>query len=202
MSTLWEGRPAQSEDDCFRSYSPSQFSLTTSSLYVGHADADYGCAMRYPNVLVPAGKVIDSAVLYVRCRNTHSATPCNSRIRGQKATNPGVFVDIAGFDARVWTTEYIHYVVPAMTAGVYYTTDDFKAVIQEIIDQPGWASGQAMVIAWDDWEERSSDANREVYSYNGSTTTCPQLKITYSDPPPPAVGGQGGPAALVAAGII
>jgi len=108
-------------------------------------------------------------------------------------------VDAAGFDARVWTTEYIYYVCPVMVAGTYYTTDDFAAVIQEVINQPGWASGQAIVIAWEDWEERSPNAMREVHSYNSSSTTCPQLKITYSDPPPAAGGG---PASLVTAGVI
>ena len=200
MGTLWTGRTAQSEDDCMRSYAPSQFSLAGNSLYCGNSDANYGCGMRFPNVLVPAGKVIDSAFLYCRYRTSKSSTPCNTRIRAQKATNPIIFSNEEDFDARTWTTEYVNWdAIPAWSANLYYTSPDFAAVIQEVINQPGWASGQAMVIAWDDWEERSPNAHREPYSYNGASTTCPQLQITYSDPPPPSGGG---PASLVAAGII
>jgi len=201
MATLWEGRSAQSEDDVFRAYNTSQFSLITSSLYCGHSDSAKGCAMRYPNVLVPAGKVIDAAVLYMRCRTSKTGT-MNSRIRAQKAANPITFSDITDFDARVWTDEYINWdEIEAWSAPLYYTSDDFKAVVQEVINLPGWASGNAMVILWDDWEGRSSlNAERHPYSWDGGALSATKLIVTYSDPPP--AGGEGGPANLVAAGII
>ena len=202
MATLWQGRPAASLDDVYRAYAPADaFSGTTSSLYIGEGGTHYGSAARFLNVVVPAGKKIDSAFIKARCRTSGSNATCKVRIRAQKATDPAIFSDKVDFDARAWTTAFVRWdPVPAMVAGTYYESPDFAAVIQEIIDQPGWASGQAMVIVIEDWEELSTtNAVRETYSYNGSTTTCWQLNITYSDPPPAAGGG---PAALVAAGVI
>jgi len=158
--------------------------------------------MRFQNVTIPAGKRIDTAVLYLRCRTAKSGTVVNTRIRAQKAANPITFSDITDFDARVWTDEYINWdEIEAWSAPLYYTSDDFKAVVQEVINLPGWASGNAMVILWDDWEGRSSlNAERHPYSWDGGALSATKLIVTYSDPPP--AGGEGGPANLVAAGII
>lgn len=202
MSTLWQGRPAAQANDGLRAYLPSaSFSLTTSSLYIGDGGKHYGSFARFLNVTVPAGKVIDTAFIKTRCRNSGSGATCKTRIRAQKATDPAIFSDTTDFDARVWTDEFVRWdPVPAMTAGAYYDTPDFAAVIQEIIGQPGWASGQAMVVVIEDWEQLSGEStSRETYSWDGSRTTCWQLNITYSDPPPASGGG---PANLVAMGQI
>jgi len=176
------------DDDVRRYYVPApNWSKTTSSLYCGNGGGnEYGSAMRFLNVTIPAGKVIDTAVLYLRCRGAESGTIVNTRIRAEKAVDPIRFTDAVDFDARVWTDEFINWDgLEAWSALAYYTSPDFKTVIQEVIDQVGWNSGQAMVILWDDWEGRSTlNAFRQPYSHDGGAPSAAKLIVTFSDPPP------------------
>jgi hypothetical protein len=87
------------------------------------------------------------------------------------------------------------------SAGQEEQTADISSIIQEIIDQDGWAAGNAMVVLFSDNPANPSQGTREADSFDGDSSTAPLLHIEYSvkyatEPNPPD-GGTGGPAPLL-----
>jgi len=190
-----------STDDCRRRYgSNAYWSLTQTSQIAGsEATGDYsnGGGMRFTTIAIAQGATIAEAYLTLRCKTASSSTTVNTRISAEDVDDADTFADDgAAFDTR-WaarTTARMDWdAIDAWTADTDYnssTTDGtttFASIIQEIVDRGGWASGQDIVIFWEDFEDRSTDALalRYAYSYDGSSTYCPQLVITLPPPPPP-----------------
>ena len=183
-----------STDDAYRRLTAPYWALNASDIRVGAFGAatyQFGGGMRFLNVTIPQGTTIDAAYLTLRARAvTQNGTVVNTRISAEDVDNPATFADdAAAFDAR-WanrTTARVDWDdIPTFTSNVDYNSPEIKTVIQEVVDRGGWASGQAMVVFWDDFEDRSSHvsgAYREVYSYDGSTTYAPKLVITFVVPP-------------------
>jgi len=185
---------AASSDDCSKDDFSHDWSTAYANTYLAY-DAPqwkrYGSAFRFLNVAIPQGATITAAYLTIRASINRSGTAVNSRIRAQAADNPITFSTLADFDARAWTTAYVHWDnIPAWTANTDYQGPDISSVIQEIINRAGWVSGNALVILHDDFEGRSTQAGyceRLGYSYDGSATYAPKLHIEYT-PPGGAVG--------------
>ena len=191
IDPTWQvGGGEGSTDDCTRNTVTTDFFSTTySALYLGYSSPSYpsrGSAARFLNVAIPAGSTIVSAALILTARGSHTATVVKSRIRAELNLTPVTFVDVADFDARTWTTEFINWdAIDAWTADVEYTSPDFKDVLQEVADLGAITH---LVILWDDFEQRSDQVNshyRNSHSYDSDTTYCPQLLITYTEPAKP-----------------
>lgn len=180
-----------SADDCLRRLTPSYFNLGEQGNVAGCFSTTaykYGCGMRFTNVTIPKGATIVTAYLTFRAANSYSATPVNTRISAEDVDNAVTFADDGGaFDTRfnAHTTARIDWDgLPAWTDGVEYQSPEIKTVIQEIIDRGSWASGNAIVLFWEDFDDRSTphtDTNfRRGYSYNNSPTYAPKLHIEYA----------------------
>ncbi len=181
-----------SSDDAFRRLEDDFWSLT--NIY-GSAGSDSainyknGAGMRFLNMIIPKGSSIDTAKLTLRAAINRAGTVCNTRISAEDVDDAITFADDSGaFDTR-WaarTTARVDWDgIAAWTAGVDYDSPEIKTVIQEIVDRGGWASGQDMVIFWDDFEDRSTHADfalRAPQSYDGSATFAPKLVITFTPP--------------------
>jgi len=179
-----------STDDCIRRLTPAWWSLTYASLWAGAEAVDIyqaGCGMRFTNITIPHGVAIDAAYLIFRCSQDFAGVVCNSRISAEDVDDALTFADDSdAFDTR-WaarTTARVDWdAIPAWTTPNDYNSPEIKTVIQEIVNRGGWASGQAMVIFWEDFEDRSTHAegvHRWGYAYDGSSTYAPQLVITYT----------------------
>ena len=181
-------------DDCFRGLDPDSWSLIALNHVVG---APYltsrlkkrGGGLRFTNVTIPKGASITKANLIVTAYASYSDTTVNSRISAEKEDNPATFAnDKAAFDTR-WANRSTARVdwdgIPAFTTDTEYTSPDIKTVIQEIVNRAGWASGNALVIFWEDFEDRSvysgsDNTRRDSYQYEGSTTKAAKLVIEYA----------------------
>jgi hypothetical protein len=153
----------------------------------------YGEGMRFTNITIPNAPIIDSAHLPLRAYASRNGTVVNTRISAEDVDDAITFADdAAAFDTR-WaarTTARVNWdAIPAWTVDTDYDSPEIKTVIQEIVDREGWASGNDIVIFWDDFDDRSSHTTvtgdytrREIYSYDGSTTKAPKLVITYTVP--------------------
>ncbi|GAI98761.1 unnamed protein product, partial [marine sediment metagenome] len=76
--------------------------------------------------------------------------------------------------------------IPAWTSGEATPesrTADISSVIQEIIDQPGWAAGNPMIIIIGDDPDNPSNSIRSALSWDGSSTDAPLLHIEWSRGP-------------------
>jgi len=178
-------------DDCYRRLTTSLFSLTSEYLAVGYngeSNKQWGGGMRFVNITIPKGSTILTAKLTFQCYASDAAAGVNTRISAEDVDDPATFADnAAAFDTR-WaarTTERQDWDnIEAWTIGENYDSVDFKAVIQEIIDREGWASGQDIVIFWEDFEDRSTGLAgqlRRAKSYEHGDNAPPKLTITYSE---------------------
>ena len=88
----------------------------------------------------------------------------------------------ASFDlsSRATTTAAAVWAPPAWAtvgdAGLDQRSVDLAPVLQEIVDRPGWAAGQALVLLISGSGERVADA------YDGSPSGAPLLHVEYTTP--------------------
>jgi hypothetical protein len=186
---ILERQVSASTDDCWAT-NGGIFDLTQ-EMVVGYHDASdnrgLGVGNRFLNITIPPGSIITAAYLRVRARDTRTATVVNTKIRGEKSLNPNTFSTYNDFFARPRTTNFVYWDnVPPFTGGNWYNSPDISAVIQEIINQPGWASGNAIVIFWDDFDERSTHGSliiRYLSLYDQDPSYAAILHIEYTPPP-------------------
>jgi cellulose synthase/poly-beta-1,6-N-acetylglucosamine synthase-like glycosyltransferase len=163
-----------SGDDADR-WGATSFSLTN-ELYLDYNDINQSDGMRWTNVAVPAGARIDSAYITVRAMNDPGAITGGTTIYGQAHDDPSAFTDYTDYDARARTTANVHWQPSAWVSGTDYDSPDIKAVIQEIVDRSGWASGQSMVLFLD--ADQVQDIHAESWDTNAAY--APKLHVEYS----------------------
>lgn len=185
-----------SADDAFES-SAGVVSITSTPL--GNVDDtnEWG-GVRFANVTVPKGATVTQAILSFGIGNVTEAEPDHT-FYGDDADNSGQFTtganDISGrtrTTANVtWSEANLHYTTAGTppTPMLYRSMPDIKTIIQEIVDRPGWVSGNALSIVF----QGSADANRDlnIVSYDGTPSNAAYLSITYTAPPSGS-GGTGG----------
>jgi len=150
-------------------------------------------------VPIPKGAKINKAYVEFTCDETKGGTrPVNLIIEGQLAVNPPAFTtnanDLTG--RAPWTAAKVAWSVENWTTvGQKSQTPSLTAIIQEITNQNGWASGNALVLAFRDDKSKPSTGIRCADAYEDSTTTCALLHIEISTPdatsPSPANGATG-----------
>jgi len=106
--------------------------------------------LRYIVPIAKGGKITKAYVLFTVDENTGGTSPVSLIIEGQLTPNAPAFVDVAkNISGRApWTKAQVQWTVenwPAASAKSQ--TPDLAAIIQEIIDQPDWAAGNALVLA-------------------------------------------------------
>ena len=138
--------------------------------------------LRFLNVNVPQGATITSATVTFRANATSGSTASGMTLWGQLATNPDTFAESDdNITNRPRTTVTETWTVPQWTSGSDYATPPLAAIIQEIVDQPGWVANNAMVIIGQTTESQ----NRRAISYDGTDgeTLAPLLEVCYTQAP-------------------
>lgn len=190
MATL-NIRVSADTDDCTRGLEEDAFSLSTDYLYCGWGNAanvsQRGCGMRFAGITIPKGSTIDTAYITFTAKASQSGTVVNTRITGEDTDNAATFSNKADFDTRyaAHTTAVVDWDgLAAWTLDTEYQGPEIKTVIQEIIDRASWASGNAMVLFWQDFDDRSTAqaATRQGYSHNADPNKAPLLHIEYTPP--------------------
>ena len=73
------------------------------------------------------------------------------------------------------------------------STPNFKTVVQEIVNQPGWVSGNALVVIF---RGTAGTAIRKAFSQDGNAGAAASITIEYQEPAPTIVGPQDLPICL------
>lgn len=195
MATL-DRQVGASSDDCFVDWDGAVWTLSLTRIMacVGYnTSSSYkrGGGYRFTNISIPKGSTITAAYITITCDQSATVDTVNSGIHGEDVDDAAQFSDYTDYSGRPRTTAVVNWdAIGNWTKDVEYDSPEIKTIIQEIIDRAGWASGNAMVIFWDDHDDRSSHVSscrRRGYSYDGSTTKAPKLHIEYM---PPAVVGR------------
>lgn len=134
--------------------------------------------VRFQGVDVPPGAQIEAAYIqYTVDENTSEETILS--ISGQASVNALTFTnEYHDISSRTATSASVAWTPTAWNtrgvAGLEQRTPDLSTIVQEIVEQAGWAEGNAMVFM------TSGSGTRVAESYNG--TAAPELHLVYSMP--------------------
>ena len=136
--------------------------------------------MRFPGIPIPQGSTITNAYI-VFTTDEVTADPTSLSITMEDSDNPGTFT-IADFDisSRPTIASSVAWNdIPAWNtvgaSGYEQQTPDLTTLVQQMVDRPGWAPGNAMVFII-----TGSGDKRTAESYDGSSSQAPLLHIEYT----------------------
>lgn len=133
--------------------------------------------MRFVAVPVPNGaQILESRLQFTADELDSVATTV--QLRGQRADDTDTFTDAVGnVSGRPRTTASVNWTIPAWeTAGAQgdaQRTPDLAAIIQEIVDRPGWTSGNSIVIVV------TGTGTRHAHAFDGVPASAPELGIQF-----------------------
>jgi len=158
----------------------STLTLNSTTLWLGNGASKTSsfAAVRFTNVSIPKGASITSAKL-----NIYSTQNQWLRIRmsmaGELSPNSATFSSTSKPSQRTLTSQKINYNSnDSWSANSWYLLDEMAPVVQEIVNQSGWQTGNSLSIIL----KGSGNAwgRKFIASVDGSSTNAPTLVITYS----------------------
>lgn len=177
---------AAADDDCYAYWDGGawQFILNAvlSQPVSGYYDATHQKmhgGMRFQNVPIPNGTAITEAHISIRAPYPDAGN-LTSLIEGEDEDTTVAFTNYANFDGRNKTTASVNWVHDAEPFVVlnWYDSPDIKAIIQEIVDRPGWVAGNDIVIFWGD-ATAVAGGRRTSYSFEMGAGSAAVLNITF-----------------------
>jgi hypothetical protein len=147
--------------------------------------------IRFRGINIPPGSTITSAAIQFTVDESDDE-PTSLRIFGELSANPAEYSDAVGsITSRARTTAFVDWNdIPVWDdasigmAGPDQRTPDLSAVVQELINQPGWSAGNAMAFI----VSPNPGGERTVESFDGDAAAAPLLEISFTGPS----GGGGG----------
>ena len=141
---------------------------------------DQTVGIRFRGVEIPPGATILAAHLQFQVDETDSA-PTALILRGEASDDAAPIAKSAfNLSSRALTSASATWSPAPWTtrgeAGVDQRTPDLRAVIQEIVDRPGWASGNAVAILI------TGSGKRTAESFDGVASAAPLLHVRYRNP--------------------
>jgi hypothetical protein len=160
---VWETRISGDSDDVEEDVSGGGMDLSSSDLEIFNDGGDQVIGLRFIDIPIPKGAIIDNAFIEITCDETKGGTqPVNVLIEGELSPNTVTFSNTPNnvtnrptttanvlWSPEIWTEE-------DQTA----RSSDITSIIQEIIDQDGWAMGNALVLILRDDPDNPSEGVR------------------------------------------
>ena len=154
-----------------------QMNLTSSDLELVFSGGNQTVGMRFSNVEIPRGASITNATIQFQV-DEPTTVPTSLSIQGEAADDAVAFTtQVGNISSRSRTTSSVAW-LPAPwpdvgEAGPDQRTPNIASVIQEVIDRPGWSSGNALVTIITGTGERTAE------SFNGDAAGAPILHVDY-----------------------
>jgi len=142
----------------------------------------YDMGMLFDPVLIPGGATIQLAHVVFEVQNTNTPGDLVCDIGGHDTDDAVAPTTRAEFltDLSETTSAEVAWDNETFTADTTINTPDITAIIQEIVDRDGWASGQAMQIHVD--ERAGGTPATEFYdfdSYDNAAEDAPILHVEF-----------------------
>jgi chitodextrinase len=170
---------ANADDDAEENMVSGNINLTSGDLELGEANAPQRVGLRFPGVSISQGATILSAHLQFAVDEV-STGAASLQVRGELSENAARYTsansDIGG---RPTTSAVASWSPPDWTtvgsSGPAQRTGDLGALVQEIVSQPGWASGNALALVVTGSGTRTAESSK--------SGPAPVLEIVYVDTP-------------------
>jgi len=142
----------------------------------------YGAAVRFPGVAIPQGATIEKAEL----RLTAHASPgsgdnVDSKVYTEAADDAAAFSNLTDYDARSAGTK-VDWLNVASWSALQVYAKDITTQVQEVINRAGWASGNALVVFWEDHDGRSTIYHSRKSYLTYADEKSPTLYIEFTIP--------------------
>jgi type IV pilus assembly protein PilY1 len=144
--------------------------------------------LRFTDVRVPQKQGIKSA--FIEFVPTEDAlNPASLEIHGEAADDSIAFTTaVNDITSRMPTLKMVAWSPPAAEwkEGIAQTTPDITAIVQEIVNRPGWCGGNSMTFTIDD--HLAAAGPRIANSFDGDPSFAPILRIDFDNTKPPGPG--------------
>jgi type IV pilus assembly protein PilY1 len=143
--------------------------------------------LRFEDVRIPQSQTIKSAVLEFVPVDDASG-PVDLEIRGQASNDSDPFNNnVNNISSRPTTLNSVNWDAPSgqWQEGIAQTSPDLTAVVQEIVDRPGWCGGNALTFIISD---EVVGGPRVAASFDGDPSFAPLLRIDFDTTQPPGPG--------------
>jgi hypothetical protein len=147
--------------------------LNGANINAGVADVKFGFV--YQDVTIPPGSTITSCVMDVYLPNASYDDP-NLIIQMEAADTVSTFGSNNYNMDRPLTTSYVIWNQSSIGTG-WIQTPDFASVLQDVIDRPGWASGNDISVIM----TSLSGCNVRINAYDNGNSTQAALSVVYSE---------------------
>src|SRR6266540_304165 len=140
--------------------------------------------MRFRPLSIPAGATITNAWLQFEVDEVDSVAT-SVVLRAEAADNSAAVTQtLFGVSSRARTTASVTWAPPPWTvigaAGADQRTPLLAALVQEVVNRPGWASGNALMLI------ATGSGRRTAQSFEGKAAAAPLLHVEYVAGTPPA----------------
>jgi len=135
--------------------------------------------VRFDSVTVPPGAMILDARIIFTARNSDSSSTALTFYGHLDADAQNFSTSCSGcYDVsnRPKTSTSVTWNPGSWSTNTEYASDDLSSIVQEIVNQAGWASGNAMAFI----QTNGGAGQRRAYTYNGSSSRAAKLEITYA----------------------
>ena len=137
---------------------------------------DQTVGIRFQNVNIPVGATINSAYIEFEVDDTYNQEPCSLLIVGHDVADAPAFTT-TDYDVSSRSTTLASVVWEPdnwNSKNAKKQTDDLASIVQEVINNGGWASGNSMVFII------TGNGRRSAESYNGESSAAPLLHLDYT----------------------
>ena len=147
--------------------------------------------LRFTGMNIPVGATITDAYIVFRAvaadPGMTNSDATNLTLRGQLIGNAPTFTTTSGnISGRTLTSASAAWTPTAWTTGQDYSSPNLTSVVQEIVDQGTWASGNALAIIITGTGHRASQA------YETDPARAAQLVVTYTVSSAPTIANLSG----------
>ena len=137
---------------------------------------------------VPFGSTIEDAYLVLVAGDENPGDVMNVTIMAEDISDAHPFVEGSGnISSRDYLEQSVVWETDTWTHGSSYESTDIAPLIQEIVDDPGWSSGNNISLMLKT-EDVSGDSFRSIHGYSSPGDNYPVLILSYeSDESAPSV---------------
>ncbi|MBN1672495.1 MAG: carboxypeptidase regulatory-like domain-containing protein [Kiritimatiellae bacterium] len=171
-------RVASAADDAEEKLADGTMSLASTDLEMVDDGGDQAVGIRFAGLAVPQGATILAASVQFQTDETDSESTALT-VQAQAADDAPAFAATpSNITLRARTGASVAWNPPAWDvageAASGQRTPDLSAVIQEVVDRPGWSSGNALALIV------TGVGKRTAVSYDGESLEAPLLHVVYA----------------------
>ncbi|MCK5363016.1 MAG: hypothetical protein KAR22_08615, partial [Gammaproteobacteria bacterium] len=168
----WVQRQVEVSDD------DAEETISSGSVSIGGSSCDMRSSqvngLHFQNLPIAQGTQILEAQLMFTARSTATGA-VTLRFHADNADDsPGFSSSVSDVSTRTRTTATATWTPPDWDiVDEQHVSSDLTALIQEIVDRPGWAPGNGLTII----QSHDSGGERHAHTYNGNAAAAPMLRI-------------------------